>query len=71
MTDVCRVAPRAFENRQWAISPILNPANWLPMHNFLLKSGSTPAITFESRPVAISPVWKSFQQIQKLLGLNG
>jgi hypothetical protein len=27
--------------------------------------------TFESRPVAISPVLKSFQQIQKLLALNG
>jgi hypothetical protein len=48
-----------------------NPANRLPMHNSLLKSGSTATTTFETRPVAISPVSKSFQQIQKLLTLNG
>jgi hypothetical protein len=35
------------------------------------KTGNTAPTTFKSRPVAISPVIKSFLQIQKLLPLNG
>jgi hypothetical protein len=35
------------------------------------KAGNTAPTTFESQPVTISPVLKSFQQIQKLLALNG
>jgi hypothetical protein len=41
------------------------------MTNSLLISGQHSAHHFESWPVTISPVLKIFQQIQKLLALNG
>jgi hypothetical protein len=41
------------------------------MNNSLLESGSTMPTTIECRQVAVSPVLKSFQKIQKVLALKG
>jgi hypothetical protein len=62
-----RVALKAFENRQGAILPVLTSGKWVAMNNYLLKSRQHSTHPFfEWWPVAISPILKSLQQIQKL-----
>ncbi len=66
------VAPRAFENRQEAISPVLKSGRYVGRRETILfwKVGSTAPTTFENRTVAISPVLKSFSKFKCFWRLN-
>jgi hypothetical protein len=71
MRDVSKLNQELVKSSEGQSSPILKSCKnrWL-MNNSLLKWASTAFATFESLPVAIMPVLKSFQQIQKLLVLT-
>jgi hypothetical protein len=64
-------APRAFKNRPGSILPVFKLAKYVSDEHFFWKAGNTAPSTFKSRPEKISLVLKTFQQIQKLLKLNG
>jgi hypothetical protein len=65
-------APIALENRPGPTSPVFKPAKYVSDEQLVFEKPVAEHLPFlKAAPGRISPVFKSFRQIQKLLALMG